>query len=129
MILSTQNINLRSNKETGREKGKKRGREKGIKNKGDNYNMNKLNVSNVGKMVGKRESFMYIVKVTFSIKFPFLWLIIFLDKLHQLIYYKCIYHQTENEKKKSYSCPEWKNQAHNVNISICCVTLYRTVYQ
>ena len=62
--------------------------------------MNKLNVSNVGKMVGKRESFMYIVKVTFSIKFPFLWLIIFLDKLHQLIYYKCIYHQTENEKKK-----------------------------
>ena len=71
MILSTQNINLRSNKER-REKGKKRGREKGIKNKGDNYNMNKLNVSNVGKMVGKRESFMYIVKVTFSIKFPFL---------------------------------------------------------
>ena len=63
MILSTQNINLRSNKER-REKGKKRGREKGIKNKGDNYNMNKLNVSNVGKMVGKRESFMYIVKVT-----------------------------------------------------------------
>ena len=72
MILSTQNINLRSNKETGREKGKKRGREKGIKNKGDNYNVNKLNVSNVGKMVGKRESIMYIVKVTFSIKFPFL---------------------------------------------------------
>ena len=71
MILSTQNINLRSNKER-REKGKKRGREKGIKNKGNNYNMNKLNVSNVGKMVGKRESFMYIVKVTFSIKFPFL---------------------------------------------------------
>ena len=29
------------------------------------------------EMVGKRETFMYIVKVTFSIKFPFLWLITF----------------------------------------------------
>ena len=59
MILSTQNINLRSNKETGREKGKKRGREKGIKNKGDNYNMNKLNVSNVGNGRKKRVLYVY----------------------------------------------------------------------
>ena len=29
------------------------------------------------EMVGKRETFMHIVKVTFSIKFPFLWLITF----------------------------------------------------
>lgn len=79
MILSTQNINLRSNKNTGREKGRKRGREKErkrgrekrIKNKGDSYNMNKLNVSNVGNGRKKRV-LMYIVKVTFSIKFPFL---------------------------------------------------------
>ena len=59
MILSTQNINLRSNKETGREKGSKREREKGIKNKGDNYNMNKLNVSNVGNGRKKRDLYVH----------------------------------------------------------------------
>lgn len=59
MILSTQNINLRSNKETGREKGRKREREKGIKNKGDNYNMNKLNVSNVGNGRKKRDLYVH----------------------------------------------------------------------